>query len=169
MEERGVGGDSNPCEDSEMPAAGENAAASNGRSAQERTSSSSYYNRPNASNKDDSSPDEEIIKIWSQKAAGWRFVTAKYIETQIDKGEASFEDERAWTSYKRFSGWIKHEERFEVEDPEKDKRSWTWADRSSTSNKDSSNKDDASTSSKKKDKKAEAQNMVLPAQRKVRQ
>ena len=85
MEERGVGGDSNPVEDSEMPAAGENAAASNGRSAQERTSGSSYYERANASNKGDISPGYEIVKVWSEKAAGWRFVFAKYIETQLKK------------------------------------------------------------------------------------
>ena len=95
MEERGVGGDSSPVDDSEMPAAGASAAASNGRSAQERTSGSSFYDRPNASNKSDSSPNEEIIKIWSQKAAGWRSVFAKYVDVQIAKGEPGYGDVKA--------------------------------------------------------------------------
>ena len=60
-----------PAEDSEMPAAG--AAASSGNRSHER---------PNASNKGGSSPDDEIIKIWSEKADGWRFVFAKYIDEQ---------------------------------------------------------------------------------------
>ena len=71
---------------------------------------------------------------------------AKYIETQISKGAPGYGDVRAWTPYKKFSGWITHDEDFEVEDPEKDKSSgYTWAERSS-------NKDDASTSSREKKK-----------------
>ena len=106
MEERGAGGDSNPVDSSERPAAGASASASTGKSSQERTSSSSYYDRkkPNASNNSDGSHNEEIVKVWSQKAAGWRCVTAKYIETQIEKGEASYHDERAWVMYKKIFG-----------------------------------------------------------------
>ena len=100
MEERGVGGDS-PVDGSEMPASGASASASNGRFSRERISGSSFYDKPSASNKSDSSPNEEIIKIWSQKAAGWRFVTAKYIETQKEKGEPGYDDERAWATYKK--------------------------------------------------------------------
>ena len=91
MEERGVGGDSSPVDGSKMPADGASAAASNGKSSQERTSGSSYYERANASNKGDSSPGEEIVKVWSEKAAGWRFVFAKYIETQISKAHPTME------------------------------------------------------------------------------
>ena len=147
MEERGYQWET--VDDSKMPADSASPAASNGKSSQERK---------NASNKGDSSPNEEIVKVWSQKAAGWRFVTAKYIQDQRKRGEPSYWDERAWVPHGEFSGWFKHEEKCEVDDPEKDRTSWTWADRSSkdSSHKESSHKDDASNSSKKnkdKDKK----------------
>ena len=125
-----------PAEDSEMPAA--RAAASSGKRSQERF---------NASKKGDGSPEDEIVKVWSQKATGWRSVFAKYVDVQIAKGEPGYGDEKAWTSYRK-QGWFKHEEGFEfdVEDPDKDKSSsYTWAEYSS-------NKDNASTSSRKKGK-----------------
>ena len=101
MEERGVGGDSNPVEGSEMPAAGASAAASDGKTSQERTSGSTYYDRPKASNKGDSSPGEELVKILSEKAARWRIVPAKYTGEQIARGNPGYGDDRAWTEYKR--------------------------------------------------------------------
>ena len=148
MAERGVGGDFETADDSEMPTAEQ--AGSNGKRSQERTQSSSYYASYTASNKGDSSPGERIIKIWTEKAAGWRFVPAKYIDDQIFKGDPGYGSDEAWTDYKKH-GWFIHDDRFEVDDPDKDKSSgYTWAEHSSS-------KDNAShkTSSSKKKKKEE--------------
>ena len=94
--------------DPERPAAA--SAQANGSNAQE--------------SKGDSSSDNKIVKIWSEKANEWHYAFAKYIHQQAKKGRAEPGKERAWTSLESY-GWFVHEEGFEVELTERDNASWS--------------------------------------------
>ena len=91
-----------------------------------------YFVRNNRSD-DRSSGSDKVIKVWSEKAADWRSVYAKYIEEQMEWGTPGYGEERAWTSYKKF-GWYHHEEQYEIDDPDGTSGSYTWANHSKTSN-----------------------------------